>query len=506
MHTAVELRRAKVLGPVSDAKEKNAGVTGAWSAKNLQAVNPGRDAEARRPYTPAKRLLVHSVSSVEALRSLNLTSRTFVALIGVVISFVFAHFFGIWLPVARIALGFLGVALLADILLLYRGGGGVHAAREMTDRLSNGDDNPIDVTVRNEYAFTIRAAVIDEAPVPFQLRDNERVVSIPAGETRNLIYLVHPTQRGAYVFGDLHVYAQSPIGLVERHYRFGAAREVPVYPSFLQMRKYALLAANNRLEESGVKKIRRVGHTMEFDHIREYVAGDDIRALNWKATARRAAPMVNQYRDERGQPVYCLIDIGRRMEMPFAGMTLLDYGINASLVLANIALRKEDRVGLITFSKEVSALLPARRSGGQLQRFQETLYNVQTDFLESDFSVPAAYLRQRILHRSLLLIFTNFETKSSMQRQLPYLRMMARQHAVVVVIFENTELIRITGSPAADTEGIYIRTIAEKFAHEKREIVRTLRRYGIISILTAPEHLTVETLNQYLGMKARGEI
>jgi len=438
--------------------------------------------------------------------SLNLTNRTFTTLFAVAVVFVLAHFLGVLFEVARSALVMLGVIVTVDTLLLYRGGYGIRANREPPDELSNGDDNPVRLLVSNDYPFMIRATVIDEAPVQFQMRKAEVVLQIPSGSMRMVRYVVHPVSRGEYGFGDVHVYVRSSLGFVERHFHFGQSSTVRVYPSFLQMRKFALLAASNRLEESGVKKIRRVGHTMEFDHIREYVTGDDVRALNWKATARRGEPMVNQYRDERSQPVNCVIDMGRVMKMPFDGMSLLDYSINASLVLANIALRNEDRAGLIAFSNKISAVLPPRRRGGQLQRFQEALYNLQTDFFESDYATLAAFLRQRVHQRSLLLIFSNFETKSAMHRQLGYLRMMARQHVVVVIFFENTELRHLLATPASDTEGIYVRTIAEKFAFEKREILRELRRYGILSLLTPPDQLTVETLNFYLALKARGAI
>lgn len=285
---------------------------------------------------------------------------------------------------------------------------------------------------------------------------------------------------------------------------FDEAKDVPVYPSFLQMRQYELLAISNRLEEIGVKKQRRIGHTMEFDHVRDYVRGDDPRTLNWKATARRGTLMVNQYRDERAQPVYCVIDMGRVMKMPFEQMTLLDYSINASLVLSNIALLKQDRAGIVTFAHEIGTVLPAERKQGHIYRIQEVLYNLETNFLESDYARLTAHLRRVLRQRSLVVLFTNFETRTSMRRRLTYLRALAGQHVVVVVFFENTELRTLLHSTPQDTEDIYIKTIAEKFAFEKREIVEELRRYGIYAVLTPPEHLTVNTINKYLELKARG--
>ncbi|MFQ5569581.1 MAG: DUF58 domain-containing protein [Rhodothermales bacterium] len=444
--------------------------------------------------------------SFKVFTSFYLRRRFFIALGGVALLFVLGHFVPVLTAVARAGLIATVVLAMLDGLLLYRMPQGVRARRQTPERFSNGDDNALHIYLTNEYRFLLHATIIDELPFQFQIRDATYRLSVPPGGERILRYSVRPVQRGAYVFGAVNVYAASPLGLVSRRYRFDEGREVPVYPSFLQMRKYELLAVSNRLEEIGVKKVRRVGHTMEFDHVRDYVLGDDPRTINWKATARRGTLMINQYRDERAQPVYSVLDMGRVMKMPFDGMTLLDYSINASLVLSNIALLKQDRAGLVTFSHDVGTLLPAERKSGQIYTIQEVLYNLQTDFLESDYARLVAHLRRHLRQRSLVLLFTNFETRTSMQRQLPFLRALARQHVVVAVFFENTSLRTLLDTAPRDTEGIYIKTIAEKFAFEKREVVKDLSRHGIQSILTAPQDLSVNTINKYLELKARGMV
>ncbi len=440
------------------------------------------------------------------LKSLYLTRRFFAALGAVAVLFVLGHFAPPLAAVARVTLPALAALALFDVLLLYRVRQGVRARRLTPARLSNGDDNELRIHLAHFYRFPLHATLIDELPFQLQIRDATYRLRVPPGVERTVRYSVRPLRRGAYAFGVVNVYAATPLGLASRRYRFDEGREVPVYPSFLQMRRYELLAISNRLEEVGVKKVRRLGHTMEFDQVRDYVPGDDPRTINWKATARRGAVMINQYRDERAQPVYCVLDMGRVMKMPFEGMTLLDYSINASLVLSNIALLKQDRAGLVTFAHEIGALLPAERKSGQIYKIQEVLYRLETDFLESDYARLAAHLRRHLRQRSLLLLFTNFETRTSMQRQLPYLRLLARQHVVVAVFFENTELRALLASTPAATEAVYIKTIAEKFAFEKREIVADLSRHGIQSILTPPQDLSVNTINKYLELKARGMV
>jgi uncharacterized protein (DUF58 family) len=272
------------------------------------------------------------------------------------------------------------------------------------------------------------------------------------------------------------------------------------------MRKYQLMAISNRLSEVGVKKIRRIGHSMEFEQIKEYVQGDDYRTLNWKATARKGALMVNNFTDEKSQQVYCVIDKGRVMKMPFEAVSLLDYAINASLVLSNIALAKQDKAGLVTFSEKIGAFLAANRNPAHMQSILEVLYNQKTRYLESDFEQLYITLRRRVSQRSLVVLFTNFESLSGMRRHLPYLRKIAQHHLLLTVFFENTELSALLEAPANTVEEVYTKTIAEKFAYEKRLIAKELQQVGILTILTPPRLLTINAINKYLELKAKQAI
>ena len=448
--------------------------------------------------------------------TLFLTSRFFQTLATIATGFVVAFFLPWLLGPMKIVLGLFVVLALLDALLLYAPAKGqtapVFGRRVLGEKLANGSDNDVRIYLENRYRFPIQTETIDEIPHQFQRRDVLFKTAIKPGETQIIDYQLRPTKRGEYAFGALNIYAASPLGLVRRRFRYAQGKVVPVYPSFLQMRQYELLAIHNRLTEVGVKRIRRVGHSMEFEQIRPYVPGDDPRSLNWKATARRAgtgaadALVVNHFQDERAQQVYCLIDKGRVMRMPFDGLSLLDYAINATLVVSNIALLKHDKAGLLTFSNRPGAALAADRRPGHLLKLLEILYRQKTKYLETDFELLYATVRAKIKQRSLLILFTNFETLHGMQRQLPYLRRLAKDHLLLVVFFENTELRAFLEAPAATTEEVYNQTIAEKFAQEKRQIVLELQRYGIYSLLTAPKDLTANTINKYLEFKARGLI
>ncbi len=442
------------------------------------------------------------------IRNLVYFSHLFYYAIGAVIFLLALGQFGpLFFQFGLISLGlFLLLILIESILLFLSTQNKFEANRSMDERFSNGDDNKVELTLNNNYTFPVTISVIDEVPVQFQERDFKIKLSLKAGETKRETYSLRPVERGEYWFGSLNVFIKSPLGLIERRYKSAQKEMTKVYPAFKEMRQFEMMAISNRLTEVGIKKIRRIGHQMEFDQIREYTKGDDYRTINWKATARRSSLMVNQYQDEKAQQVISIIDMGRTMKMPFEGMTLLDYAINASLVLSKITMLKQDKAGLVTFNNKVRSIISPQRNNKQMQVIMESLYNQNTQFEEQSILALYSSLRAKIHQRSLLVLYTNYESLNAAKRQLPMLQKLAKDHMVVVVFFENTELKKLINTKATDMEGVYIKTIAEKFAYDKKQIVLELERYGIHSVLTEPKNLTVETINKYLELKARGYI
>jgi uncharacterized protein (DUF58 family) len=418
------------------------------------------------------------------------------------VSFFYPQFFE---PVRIIFLVFL-LLIVTDAIFLFAYRGKPVAKRIIAERMSNGDKNPITLQVKNSYPFAIKLKLIDELPEQFQSRNNFSEMVFKAREEKKINFFLRPVERGEYHFGNIIMYASSLLGFLNRRFISDAKQAIPVYPSFFQMRKYDLIARDAQTNEAGTKKLRKLGLSLEFEHVKEYTRGDDIRIINWKATARKGGLMVNNYLDERSQQVFCIIDKGRLMKMPFDKLSLLDYSINASLVMCNVSLRRHDRFGLITFAEKIGTILPADKKATQLQNVLQILYNQTTRFLESDFEMLYKQVRANIRHRSLLILFTNFESFGGMQRQLPYLRMIAKYHLLLVVFFENTELKDLASKKARDIEGVYVKTVAEKFMYEKKMIVKELQNHGILSILTTPENLTVNTVNRYLELKARQAI
>ncbi|MGB6152135.1 MAG: DUF58 domain-containing protein [Pricia sp.] len=430
---------------------------------------------------------------------------TFVRYIAVLSGcFVISFWVPLLYPIAWLLTLLLLALFLFDTYLLYATANGVVARRSLPKKLSNSDLNPIQIYYSTKYPFKTYISLIDELPVQFQKRDFEHATSLIKGEKKEFSYTVRPVERGEYTFGNLILFASSPLKIVKRKFVFQKDQMVPVYPSIMQMQQYDFLAIGNRLTEIGLKKIRRIGHTQEFEQIKEYVTGDDFRTVNWKATAKQNQLMVNQYQDERSQPIYSIIDTGRVMKMPFNGLKLVDYAINSALAFSNVALKRNDKTGLLAFSKKVETFVPAVQKLTHLNTILEKLYNIDTEFTDSDFGLLYVTVNRKINHRSLLLLYTNFEHISALKRQLPFLLALAKKHVLVVIFFENTELEQLIHTDAEDFQTIYHKTIAEKFVLEKRLMQKELQRYGIQTILTKPESLSINTINKYLEIKARG--
>ena len=347
-----------------------------------------------------------------------LTPRFFALWIALVLLIGLGYAVPLMFVVGRWMLGAFCLLLLLDMALLYHRTG-IQAWRMMSERFSNGDDNEVDIRVESQYPFSVRLQIIDEIPPIFQRRDVLFKLRLLRREGKKVRYALRPTVRGIYSFGHIRVFAQSPLGLLQRRFTLGTPCDVKVYPSYLMLTHYELLAISNRLTDLGIKRIRRIGNHTEFEQIKDYVVGDDFRRINWRATARTSHLMTNVYQDERSQQIVNVIDKGRVMQQAFRGMTYLDYAINASLVLSYIAMRKEDKAGIMTFSDRFEDFVPPSARRGHMQQILETLYRQQTLFAESDFSALAASVNQHLSKRSLVVLYTNFANKVSMERQLP---------------------------------------------------------------------------------------
>ena len=416
----------------------------------------------------------------------------------------------VWIPILYLGAATI-VLLIAATIFEYnsitRAAKRLRASRKVDPRMSLGDDNPVSVRIINSSKRTLLLELVDELPLQFQERDFSQDFTLAAESDRQLKYALRPTERGIYSFGRLLLFAGTILGLVERRLSFGGdSQDVAVYPSIIQMKQQLLRVRQLLRREGSEVKQRRFARSYEFDQIKNYVAGDDYRLLNWKATARANALMLNTYVEERSQQIVALVDTSRTMLSPFDGLSLLDYSINSSLALLNVALQRGDRVGLLGFDKSIHTRVPAAARPEHMQRILEVLYRQESTDYEPDYGALYQYVRRQVKGRSLLMLYTNFETVISLERNLPVLRQMARAHLLVVVMFVNSKISDELVSAPSTLEEAYLNTIAGEYEANQVRIAATLRNHGILVMRTTPQELTANAVSEYLSVKSAGRL
>ena len=327
------------------------------------------------------------------ITSFFLNNRFFYALTIVAMLFVVGFFIPLFFGLAKALLFGLLLITLIDIFLLFSVKNGVTAERSVPERLSNGDENKIQLSIKSNYNITTNNIILEELPFQLQLRDFRLFEQLKPQQEKDVNYKVVPFVRGDYDFGNTNIYVSSPLQLATRKFILSKQKNVKCYPSFLKLNELNIKAISNNLHTQGSKKIRRIGNSLEFEQIKEYVTGDDIRTLNWKATAKRNQLMVNQYVEEKSQPIYSIIDKGRQMQLHFNNLTLLDYAINATLAVSSTILRKQDKAGMFSFSKKIDNIIVAEQRNSQMSLISDALYNIKTDFVESDYSLLYAAIK-----------------------------------------------------------------------------------------------------------------
>jgi uncharacterized protein (DUF58 family) len=443
---------------------------------------------------------------MKTLSDIFLSSRFYLALGALIVSFAVSFFVPMLYFPSLLMLGVVLVLSISDLVLLFSLKFPIKAKRILSDVLSLGDENKVEIELRNFSGRNLVISVIDELPEQLQIRDFKMGIKIGPYKTTLLKYQIRPVSRGEYEFGQLIIFINGIMGLAQRRMRLDVQQKVKVYPSIISMKQFELYTISSIARFHGIKKMRRLGMSYEFEQIKSYVQGDDIRHINWKATGKRQFMMVNQFEEEKSQPVYNIIDKSRIMMMPFKGMSLMDYAINSTLTLTNVALKKQDYAGLITFSDKLGSVIRADRRHGQLQSVLEALYAQKERSLEANYELLYYGIRNMIKTRSLLFLYTNFESMYGLKRVLPILRRINQSHLLIVVFFENSELVDMSKETAKDIRGVYTNIIAEQTIIDKQQIAQELNKLGIQSLLTKPEDLTLNTINKYLEMKARGMI
>jgi len=412
----------------------------------------------------------------------------------------------LWAPLVWMAAlwwAALAAAVFADMRAL-RETQRVTALRSMEDVISLGARNRVTLELRNRSPYSLRGLLRDEPPLDF-VADRGRVsCDLPAGGECAVHYHVTPPRRGDFGFGRLNLRLTTGFGLVVRQLTFDLRRSVKVYPNLAGIRAHEIAAKKERLGDIGIHPSRLKGTGLEFESLRAYVPGDELRRVDWKATARHARPITREYDVERSQHVILCLDLGRTMASDLGLLTKADHAVNAAALLAYVAAKAGDWVGLYAFAQGPIIYDPPRKQ--QFSRVLDSLYALQPQTVESNYYQSFLEAAHRIRKRALVVLFTDLLDPDSSARLLRYVTLLTQRHLVLCAALSDYELYDIAARSPTQPRQLYERTVATALLADRQRALAALRQRGAIAFDATPANLSVEVLNRYLEIKARARL
>ena len=412
----------------------------------------------------------------------------------------------IWGPLSWLALLWWAAVITAAATEFSALGGAsqVSARRLVEPVLSLGAANQVRLALRNRSDQHFRCLVRDEPPLDFEAAGLRLRCELPRGGECLVSYSLCPRKRGNYAFGRLEVRLTTGMGLVARQLRFELSQHVKVYPNLADIRSYQLQAQKQRLQDIGIHLVRMASTGMEFESLRAYVPGDEPRRIDWKATARHGEPITRLYDLERSQQVVLCLDLGRTMLSELGLLSKADHAVNAAALVAHVAARSGDWVGLFAFAGKPTLFVPPRKS--QFGLILDSLYGLQAELVESDYRRAFLEAAHRLRKRALVILLSDLVDPDSSARLVESVGLLTRKHVVLCAALSDYELYELANQSPTEARKLYERTVATALLSDRQRALAALREKGAIAFDATPENLSVATLNHYLEIKARARL
>jgi uncharacterized protein (DUF58 family) len=377
--------------------------------------------------------------------------------------------------------------------------------REPPRVLSVGRPNPVRLRLRSRATRALRVTVTDDRSAELDAPELPLEATVPPLGRAALVYHVRPSRRGLAALSDHHVRYPTPLGLWRRQLRIKAHDPLKVYPDVAAVRGYELLARQSR-ENLLVRAIRLRGGENEFERLREYQRDDEYRNIDWRATARKSRVIVREYQQERNQTVLCLLDSGRLMTAETGGLTQLDHALNATLMMAHVAARAGDQVGLLAFDAEVRAFVPPTGGRRAVNRVVQATYALHPELVESDFALAADHLARRLRKRALVVIFTQVIDEVAAASLMTLVRGLPPRHLPLCVLFRDEDVERLTDirqAAAAPDSELHLAAAAAEAITWRERLVKDLQKGGAMVLHVPGREMTPAVVNRYLRIKAQ---
>jgi uncharacterized protein (DUF58 family) len=368
---------------------------------------------------------------------------------------------------------------------------------------SLGNSHPIEVSIDNRDSKTIRAQIAEDAGTGLTVNPPAHQIALNPSERTIVTHTITPHQRGAsmleYIYSDLY----SAGGCWRRQHKFPCQSELHVYPDIKQIGEYALLARTNRLSQIGVRRTRKAGQDNDFERLRDYQRDDNYRHIDWRSTARRQKLTVRQFQTDQSQRVIFLLDCGRMMTNEYQGLSLLDYALNATLMLSYVALGQGDSVGMLCFSDRIHSFVPPAGGKRQMNRLLHAGFDRFPTLVQSRFDEAFLYLSTHCRRRSLVVLVSNVIDQVNSDQIQNYMQNLIGCHLPLLVLLRDHRIFDAADHPTADPEVLYRSAAASQLLVWRHQVLRRMQASGSLTIDAFPEDMTSKMVNQYLEVKAR---
>ena len=386
--------------------------------------------------------------------------------------------------------------------------------RSIPRRLMIGEETRIEITLRLPVRRPLRILLRDEYPPELEPRDPTEMLIITGSGLREgavekrlahqVSYRLFADHRGKYDFGDIVVRWPSPFGLLIRQARLPAAQSCRVYPNIVAAQRELVSSRETRISQYGIRLSRYRGQGREFESLRDYVTGDQLRHVSWTATARRGRLTTCQYQVERNQSILLMLDTGRLMTARIDRLTKLDHAINAALSIASVAVRTGDLVGLLAFDREVVRYLPPKRGRGQLLSILDSLHDLEPSLIEPSYQRAFEYLYHHCRKRSLVIILTDLIDADASADLLSGTAALLPRHLPLIVAIGDQDLQSVVAQTPRSIRDVYRHSVATDMLQQREEALGRIIEQGGLAIDLQPGDLSSRLVHHYLEVKERG--
>ncbi len=385
----------------------------------------------------------------------------------------------------------------------------IEVTRHLPRRFMIGEENEVRIHISHRAPRQFTLTINDEYPPELELRGERLLIATPkrriGREAEAIVgYKLYAASRGDYGFGDIVLRWRGPWGLAIKQVRVPAAERIKVYPNINEARRHELSARRNRQLLFGLRKTRIRGQGREFESLRDYVRGDEIRNISWTATARRGHLITKQYQIERNQSIVVMIDAGRLMTSRIEHLSKLDHAINAALAIGYVATSGGDNVGLLVFNRQVVTYLPPQRGHAQLLEMTESLYNVKAQMIEPSYARAFQFLSQNCKKRSLVVILTDLVDRDASAELLAYTAALLPRHLPLIVTIGDNDLRALVAQEPKAVADVYRQSVAEELLQQREEALGKITELGGLALDVPAGQLSFQLINKYLEVKERG--